>query len=109
MNSKLLKWLDNLVLARLPITSGLVYLGAQEGLFSIIPIESNTVISFYHGEKVKQKDFNLDSWDGNCYKIFDPSDYPFGTIDIPKWAQVDRCNMVHKKTLQSDLSTLWYL
>ena len=61
--------------------------GAGEGLFAVIAIETNTVVSFYHGDKVKPEDFDPESWDGNCYKIFDPRDYPRGTIDIPTWAQ----------------------
>ena len=61
--------------------------GAGEGLFAVISIEANTVVSFYHGDKVKPEDFNPESWEGNCYKIFDPMDYPRGTIDIPTWAQ----------------------
>ena len=64
--------------------------GANEGLHAVIPIESNTIVSFYHGQKVRPEDFDPESWDGNCYKIFDPSDYPRGTIDIPPWAQVRR-------------------
>ena len=59
-----------------------------EGIFAKKFLESNTIISFYFGERVSPQDFNLDSWDGNCYKIFDPRDYPRGTIDIPAWAQV---------------------
>ena len=62
--------------------------GAGCGLHARVSLESNTVVSFYHGQKVRPEDFNPDSWDGNCYKIFDPSDYPRGTIDIPLWAQV---------------------
>ena len=61
---------------------------AGNGLFSRCFIESNTVVSFYFGERVRLEDFDLDSWEGNCYKIFDPKDYPRGTIDIPPWAQV---------------------
>lgn len=61
---------------------------AGEGLFSRCFTESNTVVSFYFGEQVRLEDFDLDSWEGNCYKIFDPKDYPRGTIDIPLWAQV---------------------
>ena len=61
---------------------------AGEGLFTNCFTESNTVVSFYFGERVRLEDFDFDSWDGNCYKIFDPKDYPRGTIDIPQWAQV---------------------
>ena len=68
--------------------------GANEGLHAVIPIEASTIVSFYHGQKVRPEDFDPDSWDGNCYKIFDPSDYPRGTIDIPLWAQV-RINILN--------------
>ena len=74
--------------ARLVTTGPSSIPGANDGLHAIMSIESNTIVSFYHGQKVRPEDFDPESWDGNCYKIFDPSDYPRGTIDIPPWAQV---------------------
>ena len=67
--------------------SGLV--GAEEGLFARRNLEVHQVIAFYNGEKVRPDQVQSDSWDDNSYKIFDPSDFPLGTIDIPAWAQVD--------------------
>ena len=50
----------------------------------------NTMVSFYNGARVDSKEFELhnDTWEGNDYKIFDPSDTPDGAMDIPVWAQV---------------------
>ena len=76
--------------SRLVVTGPSSIPGANDGLHAVIPIESNTIVAFYHGQKVRPEDFDPESWDGNCYKIFDPSDYPRGTIDIPLWAQVRR-------------------
>ena len=76
--------------SRLVVTGPSSIPGANDGLHAVIPIESNTIVAFYHGQKVRPEDFDPESWDGNCYKIFDPSDYPRGTIDIPLWAQVSR-------------------
>ena len=49
----------------------------------------NTTVSFYNGARVDSKEFELhnDTWEGNNYKIFDPSDTD-GAMDIPVWAQV---------------------
>ena len=62
--------------------------GGQEGLFARQHLEPNTVVAFYNGQKVRPEEIQSDSWEGNNYKIYDPSDYPLGTIDIPSWAQV---------------------
>ena len=62
--------------------------GAEEGLFARRNLEVHQVIAFYNGEKVRPDQVQSDSWDDNSYKIFDPSDFPLGTIDIPAWAQV---------------------
>ena len=62
--------------------------GADEGLFAKGSMEVNTVISFYNGSKARPAEFNPDTWDTNNYKIFDPANVPYGTIDIPAWAQV---------------------
>ena len=62
--------------------------GAEEGLFARRNLEVHQVIAFYNGEKVRPDQAQSDSWEDNSYKIFDPSDFPLGTIDIPTWAQV---------------------
>ena len=62
--------------------------GGQEGLFARRHLELNTIVAFYNGEKVRPSQVQSDSWEDNNYKIYDPSDYPQGTIDIPSWAQV---------------------
>ena len=61
---------------------------AAEGLFALQDIETNTVVAFYNGTVANMEDYDPDTWESNCYKIFDPSDMPDGTIDIPIWAQV---------------------
>ena len=75
--------------ARLVRVAGSEIPGAGRGLLAARALEADTVVAFYHGRKVAPEEFNPESWEGNCYKIFDPSDYPRGTIDIPAWAQVD--------------------
>ena len=64
--------------------------GADEGLFAKVPMEVNTVIAFYNGTIVRPEDFDPYSWETNNYKIFDPSNVPLGTLDIPVWAQASR-------------------
>ena len=61
---------------------------AAEGLFALQDIETNTVVAFYNGTVANMEDYDPDTWETNCYKIFDPADMPDGTIDIPVWAQV---------------------
>ena len=75
--------------------------GAGRGLLAARALEADTVVAFYHGRKVAPEEFNPESWEGNCYKIFDPSDYPRGTIDIPAWAQVDTVHTVHCNIIAS--------
>ncbi len=41
--------------------------GAYDGLHAVILMESNTIMPFYHGQKVRPEDFDPESWDGNCY------------------------------------------
>ena len=67
--------------------------GAQEGLFARRSLEIHQVIAFYNGEKIRPGQVQSDSWDDNSYKIFDPSDFPLGSIDIPSWAQVTPYNI----------------
>ena len=62
--------------------------GADEGLFAKVAMEMNTTVAFYNGDPVRAEDFDPDTWDTNSYKIFDPANVPWGTIDIPPWAQV---------------------
>ena len=47
--------------------------------------------------KVRPDEYQSDSWEDNSYKIYDPSDYPEGTIDIPRWAQVPQCLLLRQR------------
>ena len=62
--------------------------GAKEGLFAKEDIEVNTTVAFYNGSRANPTDFDPSTWETNNYRIFDPSDIPNGTIDIPVLAQV---------------------
>ena len=62
--------------------------GAAEGIFAVQDIEINTVVAFYNGTEAVTDEYDPDTWETNNYKIFDPSNVPNGTIDIPVWAQV---------------------
>ena len=77
-----------------PYESRIVYVGqseiegAKEGLFALRDIDENTTVAFYNGSRANPQEFDPSTWETNNYKIFDPSDIPHGTIDIPVWAQV---------------------
>ncbi|XP_023349009.1 histone-lysine N-methyltransferase SETD7 [Eurytemora carolleeae] len=47
--------------------------GANEGLFAKKSIPPSVVLAFYHGQKVKPKTADAETWDENAYKIFDPA------------------------------------
>ena len=42
------------------------------------------------GSRADPREFDPETWETNNYRIFDPSDIPHGTIDIPVWAQNTR-------------------
>jgi hypothetical protein len=71
--------------------------GANEGLFAKLDIEVNTTVAFYNGSQARPEDYDPETWETNNYKIFDPSDMPDGTIDIPVWAQVIKAIMKTRK------------
>eukprot|EP00090_Calanus_glacialis_P045472 TRINITY_DN8457_c0_g1_i2.p1 TRINITY_DN8457_c0_g1~~TRINITY_DN8457_c0_g1_i2.p1 ORF type:complete len:319 (-),score=77.82 TRINITY_DN8457_c0_g1_i2:34-990(-) len=62
-------------------------LGAEEGLFAKVDIAVNTTVAFYNGARVESKDVDVQNWETNNYRIFDPADIPDGAMDIPVWAQ----------------------
>jgi len=73
--------------------------GAAEGIFVIKDVEPNTVLGFYNGSRANPQEFDPTTWETNNYKIFDPSNIPAGTIDIPVWAQATKsycCTLAHK-------------
>ena len=83
---------------------------AAEGLFALQDIETNTVVAFYNGTVANMEDYDPDTWETNCYKIFAPADMPDGTIDIPVWAQVrlGREGQNYKNSLKSTPELLKY-
>jgi len=73
--------------------------GASEGIFAKTFIKSETVVAFYQGLKLPIDYKEDDSWEGNEYKIFDPSRTPEGTLDIPKEFLSSSCysaSLAHK-------------
>ena len=50
--------------------------GAGEGLFAKVKLESNVVLAFYNGKRIKPRsweDQDFADWTKNAYKIFDPA------------------------------------
>ena len=58
--------------------------GAKDGIYAKKLIKEDTVIAFYHGIKLPPNYKEEESWEANGYKIFDPSNSPQGTLDIPE-------------------------
>ena len=58
--------------------------GAKDGIYAKKLIKEDTVIAFYHGIKLPPNYKEGESWEANGYKIFDPSNSPQGTLDIPE-------------------------
>ena len=56
----------------------------QKGIYAKKLIKEDTVIAFYHGIKLPPNYKEEESWEANGYKIFDPSNSPLGTLDIPE-------------------------
>ena len=56
--------------------------GAEDGVFAKRFIKEETNVAFYQGIKLPPNYKEEESWEGNAYKIFDPSNSPEGTLDI---------------------------